>query len=165
MLGVRLCASLLLLCAGCSCCSTSSAANTKQASATRSPGPSWGAIVGRYRFVPGGAPHYNPLPAGALRGPHDDLVIRADGTFGWGRWSGSVSGSPASLTLLVEHPNRPTWRFFYGDRLPVGIAIDGVRLKVWLPDLGVDRDIDRGETVGTGQDDDAPDMLFRRVQP
>jgi len=53
----------------------------------------------------------------------------------------------------------------HGDRLPVGIAIVGVRLKVWLPDLGVDRDIDRGETVGTGQDADAPDMLFRRVEP
>jgi hypothetical protein len=162
VLGVRICAALLLAWAGCSC-SSSSAANSKQASAVRSPGPSSRAIAGTYRLVPRGAPHFTPLPAGALRGPHDDLLIRADGTFKWGTWSGSVSGSSASLTLLVQHPSRPTWRSFYGDRLPVGIAIDGDRLQVWLPDLGVDRDIDRGLAVGTGQDADAPDMLFRRV--
>ena len=45
-----------------------------EASTTGSPDTTSRAIAGTYRFVPRGAPHYTPLPAGALRRPHDDLV-------------------------------------------------------------------------------------------
>jgi hypothetical protein len=34
-------------------------------------------------------------------------------------------------------------------------------MRIWLPDLGQDRDVDRGEEVV--DDNDSPDMAFRRT--
>jgi hypothetical protein len=63
--------------------------------------------------------------------------------------------------MFVRRPVRLSRRF---DEYDAGVGVqllDGM-LRVWLPDLGQDRDLDRGEEV---QDDvDSPDMKFRRVR-
>jgi len=121
-------------------------------------------LAGTYRFVPRGVERTSPLPPGALRGPHDDLVIRGDGRFTWGAWTGSVEGSPGFLILLVTHPTRSLWRSFDRAGLSIGIAQHGRNLLLWLPDLGIDRDVDRGVAVGAGADIDPPDMLFHLIR-
>jgi hypothetical protein len=44
----------------------------------------------------------------------------------------------------------------------IGLLLQGSALLIWLPDLGQDRDVDRGEAQ---EDIDSPDMAFRRVRP
>ena len=118
-------------------------------------------IVGIWRFdsITGVAPA--DLPPGAVRDNRRDIVIQDDGAFRWGAWSGRVEGSDREYVLFVKRPARLSRRF---DEYDAGVRVqllDGM-LRVWLPDLGQDRDLDRGEEV---QDDiDSPDMTFRRVR-
>jgi hypothetical protein len=99
------------------------------------------------------------LPDGALRDSRDDIVIRGDGTFGWGRWTGYIEGSDGKFGMFVMRPANLRRRFEEYNA-SVGIVIVHGEMQVWLPDLGQDRDID----VGQSQEDiDSPDMLFRRV--
>jgi hypothetical protein len=41
----------------------------------------------------------------------------------------------------------------------ISIKIVGDAMRIWLPDLGADRDVDRGQA---GDDIDSPDMIFTR---
>jgi len=117
-------------------------------------------IVGIWRFksITGVAPMN--LPPGAVRDNRGDIVIGDDGTFRWGVWSGHVEGSDREYVLFVRRPPRLSRRF---DEYHAGVSVqflDGV-LRVWLPDLGKDRDLDRGEAH---EDIDSPDMTFLRVR-
>lgn len=62
---------------------------------------------------------------------------------------------------MVTRPGELRRRF---DAFNAYVGLLRVRneLRVWLPDLGVDRDIDLGHFV---DDIDLPDMLFRRATP
>ena len=119
-------------------------------------------IVGIWRFdsITGVAPA--DLPPGAVRDNRRDIVIQDDGAFRWGAWSGRVERSDREYVLFVKRPARLSRRF---DEYDAGVGVqllDGM-LRVWLSDLGQDRDLDRGEEVQ--QDIDSPDMTFRRVRP
>ena len=116
-------------------------------------------IAGTWGFasITGVAPAL--LPRGAVPDNRSDLVVEGDGSFRWGRWSGRVEGSGKDFALLVERPTELRQRFDeYG--ASIGIALRGGELLVSLPDLGQDRDVDRGEAQ---EDIDSPDMAFRRV--
>jgi len=98
--------------------------------------------------------------AGCDPGQSGDIAIGDDGTFRWGVWSGHVEGSDREYVLFVRRPPRLSRRF---DEYNAGVSVqllDGV-LRVWLPDLGIDRDLDRGEAH---EDIDSPDMTFLRVR-
>ena len=123
-------------------------------------GPDITRIVGIWRFesITGVAPAN--LPQGAVRDNRRDIVIRDEGTFRWGVWSGHVEGSDREYVLFVRRPARLSRRF---DEFNAGVTVqllDGV-LRVWLPDLGQDRDLDRGEAQ---EDIDSPDMTFLKVR-
>jgi hypothetical protein len=118
-------------------------------------------IVGIWRFdsITGVAPE--DLPLDAVQDNRRDIVIQDDGAFRWGAWSGRVEGSDREYVLFVRRPARLSRRF---DEYDAGVRVqllDGM-LRVWLPDLGQDRDVDRGEEVQ--EDIDSPDMTFRRVR-
>jgi hypothetical protein len=99
------------------------------------------------------------LPDGALPDSRDDIIIRGDGTFRWGRWTGYIEGSGGKFGMFVMRPANLRRRFEEYNA-SIGIVIVHGEMQVWLPDLGQDRDID----VGQSQEDiDSPDMLFRRV--
>jgi hypothetical protein len=120
-----------------------------------------GSIEGTWEFVRLTGVPLSMLPEGALRGPRDDIVIRADGSFRWGSWEGFVQASAGTFGMFVTRPGTLRQRF---DRYnaSVGIVIVAGEMQIWLPDLGQDRDID----VGQAQEDiDSPDLLFRRAVP
>jgi hypothetical protein len=99
------------------------------------------------------------LPDGALRDSRADIIIRGDGTFRWGRWTGYVEGSAGEFGMFVTRPANLRRRFAEYNA-SVGIVVVHDEMRVWLSDLGQDRDID----VGQAQEDiDSPDMLFRRL--
>jgi hypothetical protein len=99
------------------------------------------------------------LPDGALRDSRADIIIRGDGTFRWGRWAGYLEGSAGKFGMFVTRPANLRRRFEEYNA-SIGLVIDHDEMRVWLPDLGQDRDIDVGQTQ---EDIDSPDMLFRRV--
>lgn len=118
-------------------------------------------IVGRWRFdaITGVPP--DELPKQALRDNRNDLVIAADGSFRWGRWTGMVTGAGTDFLLDITAPTALRERFdFYGAAIVV--LRDGRTLKIWLPDLGADRDVDVGSA---GDDIDSPDLAFVRPSP
>jgi hypothetical protein len=99
------------------------------------------------------------LPPGSVPDNRHDLVIEADGSFRWGSWSGHVDASGSGFALFVVRPGRLGQRFVdYG--ASAGITIAGDEMRLWLPDLGRDRDVDIGTAV---EDIDSPDMAFRKV--
>jgi hypothetical protein len=99
------------------------------------------------------------LPPGSVPDNRHDIVIDETGSFHWGSWSGHVEGSGNDLKLFVEQP-RELGRRFAEYQASVSAWIAGGRMKVWLPDLGQDRDVDFGTAV---EDIDSPDMAFRRL--
>jgi hypothetical protein len=116
-------------------------------------------IVGRWRFdrVTGVPPR--ELPPGAVPDNREDLVIALDGTFTWGAWSGTASGAAGRFALVVTDPPELAERFAdYAASIVVVVGRDGMR--IWLPDLGQDRDVDIGSA---GEDIDAPDMAFEHA--
>jgi hypothetical protein len=118
-------------------------------------------IVGRWRFdaITGVLP--DELPKQALRDNRNDLVIAADGSFRWGGWTGMVTGAGTDFLLDITAPPALRERFdFYGAAIVV--LRDGRTLKIWLPDLGADRDVDVGSA---GDDIDSPDLAFVRPSP
>ena len=118
-------------------------------------------IVGRWRFdaITGVPP--DELPKQALRDNRNDLVIAADGSFHWGGWTGMVTGAGTDFLLDITAPTALRERFdFYGAAIVV--LRDGRTLKIWLPDLGADRDVDVGSA---GDDIDSPDLAFVRPSP
>lgn len=118
-------------------------------------------IAGTWRFasITGVAPEL--LPPGAVPDNRSDIVIRKDGSFRWGHWSGQVEGSGRSFALFVTAPT-PLRQRFDEYSAGIGLLLQGSALLIWLPDLGQDRDVDRGEAQ---EDIDSPDMAFRRVRP
>jgi hypothetical protein len=119
------------------------------------------AIAGTWRFasITGVAPEL--LPRGAVPDNRSDIVIRKDGSFRWGHWSGRVEGSGRSFALFVTEPT-PLRQRFDEYSAGIGLLLQEGALLIWLPDLGQDRDVDRGEAQ---EDIDSPDMAFRRVRP
>lgn len=100
------------------------------------------------------------LPPGSVPDNRHDLVIDDDGSFRWGSWSGHVEATGTGFALYVERPERLGRRFMdYG--ASAGVTIDGDEMRIWLPDLGRDRDVDIGAAV---EDIDSPDMAFRRAK-
>lgn len=123
--------------------------------------PDLSSVIGTWEFVSLTGVPLSLLPPGALRGPRDDIVIRADGSFRWGHWSGFVKFDVAGgkFGMFPTQPGK-LQRRFEEYNAGVGISIVHGRMQVWLPDLGQDRDVD----VGQSQEDiDSPDMLFRRA--
>jgi hypothetical protein len=118
-------------------------------------------ITGTWRFasITGVAPEL--LPPGAVPDNRSDIVIRKDGSFRWGHWSGRVEGSGRSFALFATEPT-PLRQRFDAYSAGIGLLLQGGELLVWLPDLGQDRDVDRGEAQ---EDIDSPDMAFRRARP
>jgi len=118
-------------------------------------------IAGTWRFasITGVAPEL--LPPGAVPDNRSDIVIRKEGSFRWGHWSGRVEGSGRSFALFVTEPI-PLRQRFDEYSAAIGLLLQGGRLLVSLPDLGQDRDVDRGEAQ---EDIDSPDMAFRKVRP
>ena len=66
-----------------------------------------------------------------------------------------------SFALFVTAPT-PLRQRFDEYSAGIGLLVQGRALLIWLPDLGQDRDVDRGEAQ---EDIDSPDMAFRRVRP
>jgi hypothetical protein len=136
------------------------------ADTSESPAPSVGpfvgtGVVGRWRFdaITGVPP--DELPKDALRDNRNDLAIAEDGSFRWGGWTGTVTGAGTDFLLDITAPAALRERFdFYG--AAIVILRDGRTLKIWLPDLGADRDIDKGSA---GEDIDSPDLAFVRPSP
>jgi hypothetical protein len=118
-------------------------------------------IAGTWRFasITGVAPEL--LPPGAVPDNRSDIVIRKDGSFRWGHWSGRVKGSGRSFALFVTEPT-PLRQRFDEYSAGIGLLLQGGELLIQLPDLGQDRDVDRGEAQ---KDIDSPDMAFRRIRP
>jgi hypothetical protein len=115
-------------------------------------------IVGSWRFdrLTGVPPR--ELPQGALADNRHDLVIAPDGTFTWGSWSGMASGAQDRFSLVVTDPSTLARRFDdYGASITIVLVDD--EMRIWLPDLGRDRDVDVGTAV---EDIDARDMAFVR---
>jgi hypothetical protein len=133
---------------------------------TESPAPSVdpfvpNGIVGRWRFdaITGVPP--DELPEDALRDNRSDLVIAGDGSFRWGGWTGTVSGAGTDFLLDITAPAALRMRFdFYG--AAIVLLRDGRAMRIWLPDLGEDRDVDVGSA---GEDIDSPDLAFVRSSP
>ena len=99
------------------------------------------------------------LPPGSVPDNRHHLVIEADGSFRWGSWADHVDASGSGFALFVVHPVRLGQRFIdYGASAGISIVRDAMR--IWLPDLGRDRDVDIGAAV---EDIDSPDMSFRRA--
>lgn len=85
-------------------------------------------------------------------------MIAADGSFRWGGWTATVAGAGTDFLLDIAAPAALRERLnFYGAAIVVLRA--GRTLKIWLPDLGADRDIDVGSA---GEDIDSPDLAFVR---
>ena len=100
------------------------------------------------------------LPPGSVPDNRHDLVIDAGGSFRWGSWSGRVEAMGSDFALVVVRPQRLGQRFIdYG--ASAGITVVGDDMRIWLPDLGRDRDVDIGAAV---EDIDSPDMAFRRAK-
>ena len=118
-------------------------------------------IAGTWRFASITGVAQELLPPGAVPDNRSDIVIRKDGSFRWGDWSGQVEGSGRSFTLFVTAPT-PLRRRFDEYNAGIGLLLQGSALLIRLPDLGQDRDVDRGEAQ---EDIDSPDMAFRRVRP
>jgi hypothetical protein len=118
------------------------------------------AIEGRWVFdaLTGVPP--SDLPPGSVPDNRHDIVIDETGSFHWGAWSGHVEGSGKDFLLLVDQPPQ-LGRRFAEYQASVAAWIEGNRMQVWLPDLGVDRDVDLGAAV---EDIDSPDMAFRSVE-
>jgi hypothetical protein len=118
-------------------------------------------IAGTWRFasITGVAPEL--LPRGAVPDNRSDIVIRKGGSFRWGHWSGRVEGSGRSFAMFVTEPT-PLRQRFDAYSAGIGLLLQGGELLVWLPDLGQDRDVDRGDAQ---EDIDSPDMAFRRARP
>lgn len=93
--------------------------------------------MGTWEFVSLTGTPVSLLPPGAVRGPREDIVILADGSFSWGNWSGfvefDVSGGKFAL-----FPTQPTKlrRRFHEDKAGVGLSIVRGKMFVILPDLG-----------------------------
>ncbi len=142
--------------------SSPSVSNADGAAASPSSGPTKdvSSIVGIWRFdaLTGVPP--SQLPSGAMADNRQDIVIRDDGSFRWGRWSGSVEGSGRVFAFLITRPARLRENLEYWGA-NVGIWRTNEKLWIWFPDLGQDRDFDQGEAVR--EDIDPPDMRFRRV--
>jgi hypothetical protein len=99
------------------------------------------------------------LPPGSVPDNRHDMVIEADGSFRWGSWSGHIDASGSGFALVVSRPMRLGQRFAdYG--ASATITIVGDEMRIWLPDLGQDRDVDFGDAV---EDIDSPDMAFRKA--
>jgi hypothetical protein len=125
--------------------------------------PDLSTLVGDWEFVSRTGVPVSLLPSGAVRGPRDDIIIRADGSFRWGHWSGfvGIGGSGFRFALFPTQPAKLRRRF---EEYNAGVGISTVRGKMLLviPDLGQDRDIDLGQAA---EDIDSPDMVFRRLTP
>jgi hypothetical protein len=63
--------------------------------------------------------------------------------------------------MFVTEPT-PLRQWFDAYSAGIGLLLQGGELLVWLPDLGQDRDVDRGDAQ---EDIDSPDMAFRRARP
>ena len=99
------------------------------------------------------------LPPGSVPDNRHDLVIEANGSFQWGPWSGYIHASNNGFALFLVRPQRMGQRFIdYG--ASAGITVVGDEMRIWLPDLGRDRDVDIGTAV---EDIDSPDMAFRKA--
>jgi hypothetical protein len=120
---------------------------------------SFSSIAGTWEFASLTGVPPSQLPEGALRDSRADIIIRGDGTFRWGRWTGYIEGSAGTFGMFVTRPANLRRRFEEYNA-SVGIVIEHDEMRVGLPDLGQDRDIDVGQTQ---EDIDSPDMLFRRV--
>jgi hypothetical protein len=117
-------------------------------------------LIGTWEFeaVTGVPP--SELPPGALPDNRHDLVVKHDATFEWGRWAGRIEGSGSQFKLFVTRPATLRNRFVdYG--ASINVVVVGQHMRIWLPDLGEDRDVDLGEEVV--DDNDSPDMAFRRA--
>jgi len=116
-------------------------------------------LAGTWSFVafPGVRPSL--LTPGSIPDNRHDIVIFEDGSYRWGRWSGSVEGADGEFSMYLDRPLALRRRFDDYNAV-VSLLLEGDELEVWLPDLGIDRDIDRG---AAGEDIDDADMLFRRV--
>lgn len=117
-------------------------------------------IIGTWQFeaLTGVLP--SDLPPGALPDNQHDLFVGQDATFKWGQWAGRIEGSRSQFKLFVTKPATLRNRFVdYGASINVVVADQ--HMRIWLPDLGQDRDVDRGEEVV--DDNDSPDMAFRRT--
>lgn len=125
--------------------------------------PDLSALIGNWEFVSLTGVPVSLLPPGAVRGPRDDIVIRADGSFRWGHWSGFLKFDVAGDKFGM-YPTLPTKlrRRFEEYNAGVGISIVRGKMAVILPDLGQDRDIDLGQAA---EDIDSPDMMFHRLTP
>jgi hypothetical protein len=146
--------------------SSSPPVEASPADTSASPVPSVGpfvgtGIVGRWRFdaITGVSP--DELPKDALRDNRDDLVIAADGLFRWGGWTGTVTGAGTDFLLDITAPTALRKRFDFSGAAIVVLRA-GRTLKIWLPDLGTDRDVDMGSA---GEDIDSPDLAFVRPSP
>jgi hypothetical protein len=116
-------------------------------------------IVGRWRFLSLTGVPPDELPRRAVPDNRHDLLIAEDGTFRWGPWSGTVSGAGTRFAMDVTAPSSLARRFDdYG--ASIGLVRDAAELRIWLPDLGLDRDVDVGAAV---EDIDSPDMAFTRA--
>ena len=72
-----------------------------------------------------------------------------------------MTGAGTDFLLDITAPAAlREWFDFYGAAIVV--LRDGRTLKIWLPDLGADRDIDVGSA---GEDIDSPDLAFVRSSP
>lgn len=115
-------------------------------------------IIGTWQFEALTGVPPSDLPPGALPDNQHDLFVGQDATFKWGQGAGRIEGSRSQFKLFVTKPTTIRNRFVdYGGSINVVVA--GQHMRIWLPDLGQDRDVDRGEEVV--DDNDSPDMAFR----
>lgn len=156
---------LCLSCTGSTAAHRSGSPSTPRPSRVGSPPPSIiespvpASISGTWEFETLTGVPPSLLPKGAVRDNRRDIVIREDGSFRWGHWAGSVERSGPEFFMFVTRPETLRRRFEDFDARVVLVRVRNT-LKVWLPDLGQDRDIDYGQAT---EDIDSPDMLFRRA--
>ena len=117
-------------------------------------------VVGTWEFAALTGVPPAELPPGSVPDNRRDLVIRSDGSFRWGTWLGHVDGSGMEFDLSIARPAGLRQRFDdFG--ASESISIVGHRMRIGLPDLGQDRDVDFGDAV---EDIDSPEMEFRRLR-
>jgi hypothetical protein len=115
-------------------------------------------LIGAWEFEALTGVPPSELPSGALPDNRHDLIVEEDATFRWGRWGGRIKGSGSQFELFVTEPATLRTRFEdYG--ASISVVVTGQQLRMWLPDLGQDRDLDVGDAV---EDIDSPDMAYRR---